>query len=507
MHRRIALVLHGRIGIWRTRSSHIDDAKVVWLANAPQAWKRAPPTMAGIDRKAHSTLAGFAAFGRASLWKYVVEPNRASGATLDIFLHSWHEEIGSALDAMYMPVGSKHELVKRRLNSVQSQHLSMKTGLELMSAQEAKVGLSYQLVLVTRYDILYFTPLLLGELDRAPLWLPNWCHRYPLTAQSGMIVRSACGNWPGHGEGYLVHPATCQGVDPKIRRSVTREADFDYAYLDWWLVATPAIARSFGDIYDNFGRYTTALRRIAEFKPWSHFYWGYHINRVLRMRRAVRFVLYEGVDFRLARHWHFGTHCMHFVGGASDTAGPAASALALDPADANARSAGAAAAKEADRTSKLAASLADASFSRKDAPATTLKASALAAAHAAERAVTESAIKESAIPGSAVDVMSAVGIDTSVYYRRWPKARHGSNETRQEAQLARQCPFDARVRLYCPWHSPVCPSRFRQAVLDAEAAAHFAINATSTLPLWNLYNEVEARQARAVEQQVGHASA
>ena len=66
------------------------------------------------------------------------------------------------------------------------------------------------------------------------------------------------------------------------------------------------------------------------------------------------------------------------------------------------------------------------------------------------------------------------------------------------AQLGRQCPFDARVRLYCPWHSPVCSSRVRAAVLDAEAAAHAALNASSKLPAWSLYG-AESGEARAAE--------
>jgi hypothetical protein len=58
--RRVALVLHGRIGIWRVRASHIDDADVVWKANAPHRWREAPKTMDGIDHTPHSTLAHFA---------------------------------------------------------------------------------------------------------------------------------------------------------------------------------------------------------------------------------------------------------------------------------------------------------------------------------------------------------------------------------------------------------------------------------------------------------------
>ena len=54
-------------------------------------------------------------------------------------------------------------------------------------------------------------------------------------------------------------------------------------------------------------------------------------------------------------------------------------------------------------------------------------------------------------------------------------------------QLARQCPLDTRVRLYCPWLSPVCPPSMRAPVLDAEAAARVAIAATSKLPPWSLF--------------------
>ena len=507
-------MLHGRIGIWRTRASHIDDARVVWLANAPQVWRQAPSDMTGIDVSPHSTLAGFAAFGRASLWQYVIDPNRAAGLAVDLFLHSWHAEIGAQLDAMYAPVASKHENVRRELNTVRSQHLSMKTGLALMTAHEKATGRAYDLTLVTRYDILYFTPLHFASLGVAPLWLPHWCHRYSLTAEAGMIVRSACGNWPGHGEGYLVHPATSVGVEPKLRRSrkLTRDADFDFAYLDWWLIGTPDVARTFGDIYDKYDEYAAALQRIAEFPQWSHFYWGYHINRRLRMRRTVRHLLYEGVDFRLARHWHYGTHCQAFLGspptvaigssgggggvGVGRSSTGSGSDGGHDPAAAAAAAEAVAAADAADAA---ASAVADALGPTAAATDTALAAAAEATAAAATAA--------RAVPGTALTALAAAGVDLSVFYRRRPKGarapsdgggRAASNETRQAAQLGRQCPFDARVRLYCPWHSAVCGASVRAAVLDAEAAAHAALNATTKMPLWSLFGE-ESRDARGAE--------
>ena len=77
--KRVAVVLHGRIGIWRTRSSHIDEARVVWLANAPQLWKQAPSTMAGIDKTpAPGHYDAPAAHGRSRAPAWVIKPSHFS---------------------------------------------------------------------------------------------------------------------------------------------------------------------------------------------------------------------------------------------------------------------------------------------------------------------------------------------------------------------------------------------------------------------------------------------
>ena len=158
--RRVALCLHGRIGIWRVRASHIDDAEVVWKANAPHRWREAPKHMDRIDVAEHTALVGFATFGHSSLYRHVVAPNRAAGIDIDVFLHSWHAEIGMALDAMYRPVASKHELVKHNLHPVRSQHLSMRTVLAFVAAS----GRHYDMTMMLRYDLLFFRPFLLARL-------------------------------------------------------------------------------------------------------------------------------------------------------------------------------------------------------------------------------------------------------------------------------------------------------------------------------------------------------
>lgn len=483
--RRVALLLHGRLGIWKVKASHIDDPEVIWKANAPERWREAPKSMSKIDIQPHSTITGFAAFGRASLWRHVIEPNQRAGVAVDCFLHSWHPEIGKQLDALYMPIGSLHEPLERRLNAVQSQHLSMKRAIMLADSHGAKMAMNgadgsaagradpslyYDLYMVVRYDVLFFRTLLFAPLGAAPLWLPHWCHRYPLTAESGMLVRSACGNWPGRGEGYLVHPATVTGIHPPLGKpesSLTREANFDYAYLDWWFVATPRVARTFGHIYDHYNAYNAALQRVAKFPAWTHFFWGHHINKKLRMRHTLRYILYEGVDFRLARHWHLGTHCVHHLGSGAGDDGE----LLVE--------------------------------SRRH----------LAEGHPPNPADVEAAARSlmvSSAPGGTLNALAGVGIDVSVFYRRvgqtGGKRSHNNHHkaanaslaawARQAAangpaQLARQCPVDGRVRLYCPWTSPVCPPSLRASILDIEAAAKVALDATTRMPAWSLHGNLE----------------
>lgn len=489
--RRVALVLHGRIGIWKVKASHIDNADVVWKANAPERWREAPSSMDKIDVHKHSTLVGFAAFGHASISRHVIEPNQRAGIAVDCFLHSWHRDIGPQLDALYGAVASRHEELRRKLNAVQSQHLSMKRALELASAHATAKRAPYDLFMVVRYDVLFFRPLLFAPLGGAPLWLPHWCHRYPLTAETGMLVRAACGNWAGRGEGYLVQPATVVGIHPplgKPSQGLGREPNFDYAYLDWWFVATPRVAMTFGGIYDDYKAYHDALVRVARFPPWSHFFWGHHINKRLRMRQTVRFVLYEGVDFRLARHWSFGSHCIHHLGGGRRE-GDGAALVEHKRLLAEGRNADPAAVAAATRT-----------------------------------------LLASAAPGGALATLSSMGVDASVFFRRVQKptagARRAATQQQPEqpantslsswlvqaagggpAQLARQCPLDGRIRLYCPWTSPVCPPSLREAILDIEEAARLAIEATSRLPAWKLYGdpsdvdeqrkEMQARRHRA----------
>ena len=165
----VALVLHGKIGMWTLRSSDVPagDLRSMRYSNPLQANAMvAPPktpvrasnvSLWQLERWPHSLRIGFARFASRSILRHVVDPNRARGVRVDVFLHSWHPEIGRDLDALYAPAASLHDPVQR-LNRVASQHLSMKRGLALASMHPHP----HDLVMVARYDLLFFTDLLFG---------------------------------------------------------------------------------------------------------------------------------------------------------------------------------------------------------------------------------------------------------------------------------------------------------------------------------------------------------
>ena len=177
---RAALVLHGKIG-------SIDRG---------QGWTRAvdgaPPTIdVGVI-----TYAGFA--------RHLFEPNRGTH-TIDVFGHSWSPDVGPGLDALYAPKGSKHEreesarnralcgqigLKLRQLTTAlgstaeftrfgavgrgadscertASHLLGMQRAIQLKAAAERAGGYVYDVVMVSRWDVLWTRPFLLSRIDLA----------------------------------------------------------------------------------------------------------------------------------------------------------------------------------------------------------------------------------------------------------------------------------------------------------------------------------------------------
>ena len=275
----VALALHGRLAGWQPtwvtdpmNRSRVYRAALLGQVE-PHPW----------DVEPHSTLGGFAQFVHSTIWDRIVVANRRAGFQLDVYMHSWNPELGPLLDRLYQPKRSRHEPIRLGLQKVASQHLSLKTVLELCA------GEVHEHVLVMRHDVIWYEDFVLANLSSAPLWLPHWCLTPRLTAlntaQLVQTLRPACAaEQRGYlGESYLANEPPIAS-SPQLHmhqfgRAPLRHsaADQHYIVLDWWravlqltptpaltlartptpdlrrwFVATPAVARTFGAIYDEF---------------------------------------------------------------------------------------------------------------------------------------------------------------------------------------------------------------------------------------------------------------
>ena len=459
----IALVLHGKIGMWSIKSANVPQrgkqlkGTELLLAHAVSAAPKAPPVASNVslwelERRPHSMLVGFARFASKSIWRRVIEPNRRAGLQTDVFLHSWHPEIGDELDRMYSPVRSRHES-PRRIHKVASHHLSMKRGIELAMGHAApslgsfrtSTHAPHDLYLVARFDLIFYSDLLLAPLGDAPLWLPTWCMRYPIDGAQYRQLSVSCGGRHG-GNAYVLTPPRVSVMHPRLQRSISREDDVDLVMLDWWFVAPPLIAATFGNIYDRFASYVHGLSTAHRGVPLeSHYFWAYHVHHVLRLGGSVRYVAdqVEGRDFRLARQWMFGPHCSHHL---ADEI--------VAPVFGNAR-------RRAGRAARGAKPLAHHD-------------SLLGGPHAAY-----------------------LGLDLTHWQRTTVLNRpsEGGSGSTVNITFAQQCSFDARVKLFCPWTSPVCNASLKVAALDMEAEAKTAYAETTRIrPIPRLWLAPKQRQ-------------
>ena len=427
----VALLLHGRIGVWSIKPSLVPPRDQNLLATKDlrklaDAVSRPPldsfaresnTSLWDLERRPHGMMLGYARFASTSILQRVVEPNRRAGLQLDIFLHSWHPEIGKELDLLYRPVASRHD-APLRVHKVESHHLSMKRGLELVTAPRSQ---PYEMVMVARFDLLFFSDLLFQPLlqQGAPLWLPTWCMRYQVNGPQFHRLNTACGG-RGQGTAYVLTPPRVSVMHARLRSTIDPADDVDMAMLDWWFIAPPAIATSFGSIADYFGHYTRGLnRRYPVLPKESHYYWAYHVHHVLRLGGALRYLpdQLEGRDFRLARQWMYGTHCSYSLARAFPKRAPA------------------------------------------------------------------DQIRELALDLSQWDRRAS----------RWnglERVHRNASPTR-----ARQCPFDPDVKTFCPWVSPVCSDALKQDTLDVEAAAKRVFAETTRIrPLPKIWLATELRQ-------------
>jgi hypothetical protein len=304
---RAALVLHGKLG-------GIDRG---------QGWTRA------VDG-AEPTI-DLAVICYAGATRHIVEANRAEAA-IDIFGHSWSPEIGQALDALWQPRASVHEAeprarnrqlcltvgkmlhdatsdgsgvhgapfagfggVGRGANSCErtANHLlGIQRAIQLKAKHEGRHGFKYDVVLVSRWDVLWSRPLILSRLDLSQhaFTVPTFCtHARGVDRQSDVekqlsaFRKLACGGESSAGQlptaATACHPShrPCQpDLSPRAR---------EFYLLDWWFASDSTAADDFGTVADEklYANYTLLnqehLNSARNSRPtiMGHAYWGLHM--------------------------------------------------------------------------------------------------------------------------------------------------------------------------------------------------------------------------------------
>lgn len=255
--KRIALCLFGKLGAWEVAPTHLGKH--------------------GNNR----SVATYAMLAHQTIQRHILQANRQDGLDVDVFLHSWNPQVGHILDDLYQPNASLHQEPLQTLERVRSAHLSMKRVLLLLRAHEIP-GQEVSLVMISRFDVLWFDDLLLLALSTSHIWLPHHCQPVlGLSDAASKEVYSLCQS----DRGALMEPVYAQrsfGVH------LQREQNYNSFVLDYWFISSVEVAESFAAIYHQHdGTGTMSQSRLQ-----------------------VGFVSHSEVKFNLARFFAFGNDCL-----------------------------------------------------------------------------------------------------------------------------------------------------------------------------------------------------
>ena len=333
---RLALVLHGRLGTWSAASSLLQSRT----------------HCTGEKHHYNESLSSFATFAAESLHERVVQPTIRAGVAVSIYLHSWNPEAGALLDQLYTRAAvhttSLHEPPDTSLWKAASQHLSLRRALQLVSATQH----AFSYILISRFDVLFYTDLVLPPLPRdgtQALWLPQQCmplagsEKLPeATASCGCTPRESivkrrpaarCAHSRFIAHGALVGAPTAARHLSAKRASRLGGFNWHGFVLDYFLLATPAIAHGFSSIFNRYEHYVEALRNVStksgrtprrrvlrrqralslqsvgDVPLWSHFIWALHINMGVSQEHVHWLPMLHMRDFVLARRFWYGAAC------------------------------------------------------------------------------------------------------------------------------------------------------------------------------------------------------
>ena len=272
-----------------------------------------------------------AALCATSLERHVIAPNRARFRAIDVVGHSWSPEIGATLDTLFGLRRSHHQpgILRSAFRCpnatfapgycyrTASHVLGIARAMALKRAEEEARGSTYDLVLLSRWDILWSSPLLdvkslphwhaNRERRRRTVWLPRICA--PLeSGNAGLALRSAiCG---GGATPWLASQAAreCSAQARACQPDMSAEARELYV-MDWWLlIGHTADADEFAaGISSRFAEHGARVLARLNAKTrgavaMGHAWFGAQL--IWSMNVTLRHHGNIAVDFHLGRAWN-----------------------------------------------------------------------------------------------------------------------------------------------------------------------------------------------------------
>jgi len=190
---------------------------------------------------------------------------------VDVFVHSWSTEKAAELRELYNPTGSAFEEQMRfsesfRKQIVQSRWYSQQKVLELKRQYEEENHFWYDIVMVSRLDLLWFTEVLLDNYDPKFFYASHWNNNGP--DKLGPYDRS------NYAEGR--------------------------GFLDFWFFSGSENMDKFGQLYDNLDK----LSHIPVIS--SHLLARAWVDE---LQLPVKYVFWRGFDHEIYRRykrsgWH-----------------------------------------------------------------------------------------------------------------------------------------------------------------------------------------------------------
>jgi hypothetical protein len=205
--------------------------------------------------------------------KHIIEVNHC-----DIFIHSWSIDYAEKLNAIYAPkkflyepqrmfnIVNKEELtvsVKRDTFLTSSRWYSTQQSINLKKQYEEDNGFQYDWVMISRFDLMFFVDFDFSKLDKGNIYISHF------------------NNLAGSKNNHSTLP-------DKNNNTLTTDR-----YLDLWLVAGSQFMDQFGQLYDNFDKYSNTDPHHA---MWQHIH-----SFAGDPRKITKFMFYRWYDYELDR--------------------------------------------------------------------------------------------------------------------------------------------------------------------------------------------------------------